>query len=114
MDFLDHVHGQDVAVRLARELVGAVRGAHGDRQGVDLGGLDEVDGLIRVGQQGRVVQLAFEAVAVFGLAHAGFQRAQHAQFTLDRDAAGVGHFGDATGDVDVVLVGGGGLGVLFQ
>src|SRR5690606_10334758 len=112
--FLDHVHGQDVAVRLARELIGAVRGAHGDGQGVDFGGLDEVDGLIRVGQQGRVVQLAFKAVAVLGLAHAGFQRAQNAQFALDRDAARVGHLDHATGDVDVVVVGGGGLGVFFQ
>src|SRR5690606_34295091 len=53
-------------------------------------------------------------VAVFGLAHAGFQRAQNAQFALDRDAARVGHLDHATGDVDVVVVGGGGLGVFFQ
>src|SRR5690606_10476329 len=72
------------------------------------------DGLIRVGQQGRVVQLAFEAVAVLGLAHACFQRAQNAQFALDRDAARVGHLDHAAGDVDVVVVGGGGLGVFFQ
>src|SRR5690606_33231276 len=55
-----------------------------------------------------------KAMAVFGLAHAGFQRAENAQFALDRDAARVGHFGDAARDVDVVLVRGGGLGVFFQ
>ena len=42
VDLLDHMHGQDVAVGLARELVGAVAGAHGDGQGVHLGALDEI------------------------------------------------------------------------
>ena len=89
-------------------------GAHGDGQGVDLGGGDEIDGLVGIGQQLRMVQLALEAVAVLGLAHAGLQRAQHAQLALDRDAAGMGHFGDAARDLDIVFVGGGGLGVLLQ
>ena len=39
VDLLDHVHRQHVAVRLAGELVGAVAGAHGDGQRVDLGRL---------------------------------------------------------------------------
>jgi hypothetical protein len=62
VDFLDAVDGQDVAGGLARELVGAVRGADGDGQRVELGGLDEVGGLLRIGQQHRVVELAFGAV----------------------------------------------------
>jgi hypothetical protein len=59
-------------------------------------------------------QLAFEAVAVLGLAHAGFQAAQHAQLALDRDAAAVGHLDHLAGDVDIVLVAGRGLGVFHQ
>ena len=51
VDLLDHVHGEDVAVGLAGELVGAVAGAAGDRQRVDLGARDEVDGLVGIGQQ---------------------------------------------------------------
>ncbi len=114
VDLLDHVHGQDVAVRLARELVGPVAGAHGDGQGVDAGALDELDRLVGIGQQLVMAEHALEAVAVFRLAHAAFQRAQHAQFAFNRHAAGVGHLDHLAGDLDVVLVGGGGLGVLHQ
>ena len=78
MDFLHHVHGEDLAVRLARELVGAMRGPHGDRQRVDLGGADEIDRLVRIGQQLIVADLAFDAMAVLLLAAAMFERAEHA------------------------------------
>ena len=71
MNFLDHVHGQNVAVGLAGELVGAVAGAHGDGQRVDLGGLHEVHGLVGIGQELAMIELALEAVAVFLFAHAG-------------------------------------------
>jgi hypothetical protein len=37
LDFLDAVDRQDVARGLAGELVGAVAGADGDGQGVDVG-----------------------------------------------------------------------------
>ncbi len=40
-DFLDAVDGENVAGRRLGELVGAVAGADGDGQGIDLGGLDE-------------------------------------------------------------------------
>ena len=96
VDFLDHVHGQHVAVRLARELVGAVAGAHGDGQRVDAGLVHEIDGLIGIGQQLVVGELAFGAVAVFLFAHAGFERAEHAEFAFDRDADPMGHVGDAS------------------
>jgi hypothetical protein len=51
VDLLDALDGQDVAGGRAGELVGAVRGADGDGQGVDAGLLDEVGGLFRIGQQ---------------------------------------------------------------
>ena len=93
VDLLDHVHGEDVAVRLARELVGAMRGAHRDRERVDLGGADEIDGLVRVGQQLVVAELAFGAVAVLLLAAAVLERAEHAELAFDRGADPVGHVG---------------------
>jgi hypothetical protein len=58
----------------AREFVGAVRGTHRDRQGIDLGGADEIDCLIRVGQQLVMTDLAHDAVAIFLLAAAMLER----------------------------------------
>jgi hypothetical protein len=103
VDFLDHVHRQDLAVRLAREFVGAVRGAHGDGERIDLRLLDEFHGLIRIGQQLVVAELALGAMAVFLLAHAGFQRAEHAEFAFDRNAAEMRHVGHGLGDADIVV-----------
>jgi hypothetical protein len=82
VNFLDHVHRQHFAVRLARELVGAVAGAHGDRQRVDLRLAHEIDRLVRVRQQLRVVQLALGAMAVLGFAHARLKRTEHAQLAF--------------------------------
>ena len=92
VDFLDAVDAQHLAGGLLGELVGAVRGADGDGQRVDLGLGDEVGGLVRVGQQLAVIELALGAVAVFFAGLAGFQRAQAAQFAFDGDAAGMGDF----------------------
>ena len=91
VDLLDHIHGQHRAVGLAREFVGAMAGAHGDGQCVDLGLVHEIDGLIGIGEELVVGKLALEAVAVFLFAHAGFERAEHAEFAFDRDADPVGH-----------------------
>jgi hypothetical protein len=41
-----------------------------------------------------VGELALGAVAVLLLAHAGLERAEHAEFALDRDAAEMGHLDD--------------------
>jgi len=49
-----------------------------------------------------VAELAFGAVAVFLVAHAGFERAEHPELTLDRDAAEMGHVGHGLGDADIV------------
>ena len=111
VDFLDHVHGEDIAVGLARELVGAVRGAHRDRQRVDLGGADEIDRLIRIGQQLIVADLAFDAMAVLLFAAAVFERAEHAQLAFHRGADPVRHLDHAAGDIDVVVIIRRGLGV---
>jgi len=73
-------------VGLRRELVGAVAGADGDGQRVELGGLHEVGGFLGVGQHLAVVQLAVGADAVFLAGLAGFQVAQAAQFAFDRHA----------------------------
>lgn len=73
VDFLDALDRQGVPGRRLGELVGAVAGADGDGQGVDLGLLHEVGGFFRIGQQLAVVQHAFRADAVFLAGHAGFQ-----------------------------------------
>jgi hypothetical protein len=66
------------------------------------------------GEQLVVGELSFGAVAVFLVAHAGFQRAEHAEFALHRDAAEMGHAGDGPGDADIVVPVGGGLAVGLQ
>ena len=77
VDLLDHVHREHRAVGLARELVGAVARADGDRERVDAGLLDELDRLVGVGQ----VDLA--------RADAVLDPAQRPELALDRDADGV-------------------------
>ena len=86
VDFLHHLHREDVAVRFAGKLVGAVRGPHRDRQGVDLGGADKIDRLVGIGQQLIVADLAFDAMAILLFAAAVLERAEHAQFTFHRGA----------------------------
>ena len=86
MNLRDTTHGQDFAVRLASELVGAVAGADGDRQGIHAGGFDKRGCLLRVGEQLVVRQLAFRAVPVFFLAVPRLERTQAAQFAFDGDA----------------------------
>jgi hypothetical protein len=92
VDFLDAVDGEDVAGRLLGELVGAVAGADGDGQRVAVGLLDEVGGLLDVGQQLFAGHVAFGAVAVFLVALHGFERAEHAEFGFDGNADGVREF----------------------
>ncbi len=111
VDFLDHLHRQDLAVRLAREFVGAMRGAHRDRQRIDPGGANEVDRLVRIGQQLVVADLAFDAVAVFLFAAAMLERAEHPEFALHRGADPVRHLDHAAGDVDIVVIIRGRLGI---
>ena len=111
VDLLDAVDRQDVAGGLAGELVGAVAGADGDGQGVQLGLLDEVGGLLGVGEQLLAGHGGVGAVAVFLVALHGLQAAQAAQLALDGDTQLVGHVHHLAGDVDVVLVAGDGLAV---
>jgi len=111
VDLLDHLHSQDLTVRLAAELVGAVRGAHRDRKRIDLGGADEIDRLVRVGEQLVAADGAFRAVAVLLFAPAMFERAEHAELAFHRRADPMRHVRDASGDVDIIGVGSNGLGV---
>jgi hypothetical protein len=114
VDLLDAVDRQDVAGGLAGELVGAVAGADGDGQRVELRALDEVGGLLGVGQQLFARHRGVGAVAVFLVALHGLQRPQAAQFALDGDAQLVRHVDHLARDVDVVVVAGDGLAVGLQ
>lgn len=114
VDLLDALDGQDVTGRRTGELVGAVGGTNGDRQGVALGVLHEVGSLVRVGQQLVVGQLAFGTGAVFLAGHAGFQGTQAAQLAFHGHTTGVGDLGDLGGHVTVVVVAGRGLHVGHQ
>ncbi len=114
VDFLDAINRQDIAGRLLGEFVGAVRGTNGNRQCITVGLLDEVCGLIWISQQLLTRHRAFGAVTVLLIAHHGFERTEHAQFGLDRDANGVGKFNDLFGHFDVVFVGSCGLAISLQ
>jgi len=57
---------------------------HRNRQRIDPGGANEIDGLIRIGQQLIVADLAFDAMAVFLFTAAMLERAEHAQLTFHR------------------------------
>ncbi len=114
VDLADAVDRQDVAGRRTGELVGAMAGADRDRQRVDPGGGDEILGLRRVGQQHVVAELALGTDAVLLAGLAGLERAQAAEFALDRDADRMRDLADLARDLDVVVVGRRGLGVLEQ
>ncbi|KAF0143579.1 MAG: hypothetical protein FD153_472 [Rhodospirillaceae bacterium] len=73
MNLLDHVHGQDIAGGLARELIGAVRSAHSDGKGIDPGLLYEIYCLIWIGQKLAVIQGSLETMTVFLVALACFE-----------------------------------------
>ena len=104
VDLLDAVHRQHFAGGLARELVGAVAGAHRDGERVDAGAGHEVDRLIGIGEQLIERQLALGAVAVFFFAGAALERAEAAELALDRNAEAVRDVDHLAGDRDVVLV----------
>ena len=50
VDFFDAVNRQNIAGGLAGKFIGAVAGANRNRQRVQLRALDEISGLLRVGQ----------------------------------------------------------------
>ena len=111
VDLLDHAHRQDVAVRLAAELVGAVRGAHGDRERVDLGARDEVDRLVGIGQQLVVAELALDAVAILRSPPPCSSEPSTPSSPSTEAPTQCAMIDDAAGDRDVVVVVGRRLGV---
>jgi hypothetical protein len=80
-------------------------------QGVELRLLDEVGGLLRVGEELLARHRRFGAVAVFLVAAHRLERAEAAELALDGDAARVRQVDDLLRDIDVVVVGGDGLAV---
>ena len=110
----DAVHREDVAGRLAGELVGAMAGADGNGERVDAGARDEVLRLRRVGEHHVVRQCAFCADTVFLAGLPGLERAEAAEFALDRHAHHMRHLADAARHLDVVVVARGRLGVFLQ
>src|SRR5690554_1055653 len=104
VDFLDALNRQDVARGLARELVGAVAGADGDGQRIELGAAHEIRSLFRVGQQLVARHGAFRAVAVFLVTHHGLERTQATELAFDGDAQLVSDLDHLASDFDVVFV----------
>ncbi len=92
-DFLKDVEAQ-LRLGAGLELVGAVAGPDGNRQGVAVRPGDEVIDLVRVGV-GRVG---------FGNIDVVLDAGQSAQFGLDHDAAGVGIFDNLAGHLDVLFI----------
>ena len=114
VDRFDAIDGENITGGRAREFVGAVTGADGYGQGIDLGGLDEIGGFFGVGKQLRVLQHPLGADAVFFTGFSGFQRTQATELTLNRHTTGVGHRYRAPGYIDVVLIARRGFAVLQQ
>ena len=104
VDRLDAIDGQNIAGGRTSELVGAVAGADGDGQRIDLGRRDKVCSLLRVGQQLRVVEHALGADAVLLASGAGLERTEATQLTLHRDAAGVRHGHHLARNAHVVVI----------
>jgi hypothetical protein len=102
VDLLDEAHRQDLPVRPPRELVGAVARTDRDGERVDAGALDEVDGLVGVGE----VDLA--------RADAVLDPSERAELALHGDPARVRILDDLARDGDVVVVVRDGRAVLLQ
>ena len=83
-------------------------------QCIELGALDEVGGLLGVGQHLLAGHGSVGAVAVFLVALHGFQAAQATQFALDGDTRGMRHLHHLAGHFDVVFVAGNGFAVALQ
>jgi hypothetical protein len=106
--------GQNVTGRRTGELVGAVRRADRNRQGIDAGLLHEIGSLFRIGQQLRMIECALGTDAVFFTGLAGFQRSEAAELAFHGHTTGVRHFDRAARDIHVVFIGGRGLAVFLQ
>ena len=103
MDGFDAADGQHVAGWRAREFIGAVAGANGDRQRIELRGLDKLRRLFGVGQHLAVVEFAHCAHAVLFARFAGFQRAQATEFAFHRGTNRMGHGHHFLCDAHVVV-----------
>ena len=114
VDFLNAPDRKDVAGGLFGELVGAMAGANGNRQGITLRRFNKFGGLIRIGQQLFHGHLAFGTVTIFFIAGHSFQRAEHTQFTLNRDADAVRQLDYFARGFNVVLEGGNRFAIFHQ
>src|ERR1019366_8034808 len=103
MNLRDAIDVQNVARGLARELVGAVARADGDRQRIDLGPRHEILGLSRVGEHHVMRQRPFRTHAVLLARLPGFQRTEAAQLPLDRDPDAMRHLAYAERHLDAAI-----------
>ena len=114
VDLSNTIDGEDVARGLARELVGPMTRANRNGQGIELGLTHEVRGLLWVGEELVGRHGGVGAMAVFLVAAHGLQRPKAAEFTLHRDALGMGHGHHGLGHLHVVVVAGNGLAIGLQ
>ncbi len=114
VDFGDAADRENVAGRLARELVRAVARADRYGQRIDARAVDEVLRLLRIGEEHFMAELAFGADPVLLAGRARFERTQAAEFTFHRDADRMRDAADFTRDADVVFVARRSLRVLHQ
>ena len=104
MDFLDPLDRENVAGRLARELVRAVRSADRDCKRIDVGLGDEVGRLLGIGEQHVMRELSRRTGAILVSGVPGLERTQATELAFHRYAdpvCGLRHLG---GDSDVVFV----------
>ena len=107
----DAINRQNISRGFTGELVGAVAGANGNRQSVELRGFDKLRGFFGVGEQLLTRHGGVGAVAVFFVALHGLKRPQATQFALDGDAQLMRHLHHFACDVDVVIKAGNGFAV---
>ena len=114
VNFLHAVNRQNFARGFAGELISTVARADRDSEGIKLGLADEVNCLIRIGEQLLTGQRAFSALTVFFFTGQCFERADAAELAFDGHTDAVSRFNDAAGGFDVVLVSGHRLAVRHQ
>ncbi len=114
MDGLYAIDRQHLPRRPPAELVGPVRSADSDRQGVHSCALDEIRRLRGIGEHLLARQLAFGPDTILLSRHPGFERPETSELTLHRNTNGVRDLGNFRRDIHVVLIRSGSFHILPQ